>query len=434
MQSPGHFGRTNYLQKLPTNSNSTEDLPILSSPEQFSVLRHRPVRLLWISRVASRVAFQMLGVAIGWQMYALTSNPLDLGLIGLCQFVPAALLSLVAGQAVDRYDRSLVLRLAQIVEAVAALILLVTTVTGLASREWIFAAAFILGSARAFEGTAFQTVLPAIVVQKHLTRAIAALASAQQIATIGGPALGGLLYLVGPTFVYSLCGVLFLSGSACMAFVRAGRIASTREPLTTRSLFAGFGYIRRNPIILGAITLDLLAVLLGGALALLPAFARDVYGIGPGGMGLLRAAPAAGALGISIALARAPLLGGVGRIMFACVAVYGVTTIMFALSSSFYLSMAVLAVLGAADMVSVVIRQTLIQVETPDDMRGRVSAVNLLFTGTSNQLGEFRAGAMATLFGTTASVLIGGCCTLVVVVVGMRLFPALLRVNRLHKD
>jgi len=347
----------------------------------------------------------------------LTSNPLDLGLIGLFQFVPAALLSLVAGQAADRFDRSLLLRAAQIVEAIAALILVIATAGGLASREWIFGAAFILGSARAFEGTAFQTVLPVIVIQKHLTRAIAALASAQQTATIGGPALGGLL--AGPTFVYSLCCGLFLAGSVCMAFVKTGRVASKREPLTTRTLFAGFSYIRRNPIILGAISLDLFAVLLGGALALLPAFARDVYGNGPWGMGLLRAAPAIGALVISLALARAPLRGRVGRIMFACVAVYGVTTIVFALSSS-YLSMAVLAVLGVADMVSVVIRQTLIQVETPDDMRGRVSAVNSLFTGTANQLGEFRAGAMATLFGTTASVLIGGACALLVVVAGVR--------------
>ena len=406
----------------------------MSTSEQFSVLRHRPVLLLWISRVASMVAFQMLGVAVGWQMYALTSNPLDLGLIGLFQFVPAALLSLIAGQAADRVDRSLLLRLAQIVEAIAALILVITTANGLASREWIFGVAFILGSARAFEGTAFQTVLPVIVVQRHLTRAIAALASAQQTATIGGPALGGLLYLAGPTFVYSLCCVLFVTGSVCMAFVKTGRVASKREPLTTRTLFAGFGYIRRNPIILGAISLDLFAVLLGGALALLPAFARDVYGTGPWGMGLLRAAPAIGALVISLALARAPLRGGVGRIMFACVAVYGATTIVFALSSSFYLSMAILVVLGGADMVSVVIRQTLIQVETPDDMRGRVSAVNSLFTGTANQLGEFRAGAMATLFGTTASVLIGGGCALLVVAAGMRLFPALLRVDRLHKD
>jgi MFS family permease len=406
----------------------------LSNPESFSVLRHRPVLLLWISRVASMIAFQMLGVAVGWQMYALTSNPLDLGLIGLFQFVPAALLSLVAGQAADRFDRSLLLRLAQIVEAIAALMLVVTTVSGVASREWIFGAAFILGSARAFEGTAFQTVLPVIVVQKHLTRAIAALASAQQTATIGGPALGGLLYLAGPTFVYSLCCALFITGSACMVFVRTGRVASKREPLTARTLFAGFGYIRSNPIILGAISLDLFAVLLGGAMALLPAFARDVYGTGPWGMGLLRAAPAIGALVISLALARAPLRGGVGRIMFACVAVYGVTTMVFALSSSFYLSMAVLAVLGAADMVSVVIRQTLIQVETPDDMRGRVSAVNSLFTGTANQLGEFRAGAMATLFGTSASVLIGGGCALAVVIAGMRLFPALLKVDTLHKE
>ncbi len=414
---------------------ATEDTPHLNASAPFSVLHHPPVLLLWISRVASMIGFQMLSVAVGWQMYELTSNPLDLGLIGLVQFIPAAMLSLVAGHVADRYDRSMVLRLAQIVEAIAALILVITTATGATSKQWIFAAAFILGSARAFEGTAFQTVLPVIVAQKHLTRAIAALASAQQTATIGGPALGGLLYnLIGPTFLYGLCCALFVTGSMCMTFIKTARIASKREPVTMKTVLAGFAYISRNPIILGAISLDLFAVLLGGALALLPAFARDVYGIGPWGMGLLRAAPAVGALVISVILARAPLRGGVGRIMFASVAAYGLATVILALSSSFYLSMAVLVLLGVADMVSVVIRQTLIQVETPDDMRGRVSAVNSLFTGTANQLGDFRAGTMAHLLGTATSVLIGGFSTLLVVVIGMRLFPALLCVDRLHKD
>jgi MFS family permease len=223
-------------------------------------------------------------------------------------------------------------------------------------------------------------------------------------------------------------------GSLCMVFIDTTRALSRREPLTMSTLFAGFGYIRRNPIIFGAISLDLFAVLLGGAMALLPAFARDVYGTGPWGMGLLRAAPAIGALAISVVLARAPLRGGVGRIMFTCVGVYGAMTIIFALSTSFYLSMAVLAILGVADMVSVVIRQTLIQLETPDDMRGRVSAVNSLFTGTANQLGDFRAGAMASVFGTASAVLIGGISTLVVLLIGLRAFPSLLRVDRLYKD
>jgi MFS family permease len=405
----------------------------LESTEPFSVMRHPAVRLLWMARVASMVAFQMMGVAMGWQMYALTSSPFDLGLIGLFQFIPAALLSLPAGHANDRYDRSRVLRVALIVEATAACIMLAPTAAGHASREGIYAAAFILGSARAFEGTAFQTVLPMIVVQKHLTRAIAALASAQQTATIAGPALGGLLYLAGPSLVYALCGALFVAASFGVSLIMTSHVASKREPLTLQRLFAGFGYIRRNPIIFGAISLDLIAVLLGGAMALLPAFARDIYGIGPWGMGLLRAAVAVGALSASLVLARAPLRGGVGRIMFICVGVYGAATILFALSPSFYLSMAVLVVLGAADMVSVVIRQTLIQVETPDDMRGRVSAVNSLFTGTSNQLGEFRAGTMAALVGTSAAVLIGGGCVLMVAALGTRWFPALLRVDRLYK-
>lgn len=403
-------------------------------PERFSIFAQLAVLLLWVSRVASMIAFQMLGVALGWQTYALTSNPLDLGLIGLFQFVPAALLSLAAGHVADRYDRSVVLRLAQAVEAAAALMLVVTTATGAIDRQWIFAAAFTLGSARAFEGTAFQTVVPVIVAPRHLTRAIAALASAQQIATIGGPALGGFLYLVGPAFVEGLCCALFLSGCTCMLFVKTGHAARLREPPSLKTLFAGFGYIARNPIVFGAISLDLFAVLLGGALGLLPAFARDVYGTGPWGVGLLRAAPAVGALTMTVLLARAPLRGGVGRIMFACVAVYGVMTVTFAVSRSFYLSMAVLAVLGVADMVSVVIRQTLIQVETPDAMRGRVSAVNALFTGTANQLGDFRAGAVAAALGPAAAVLVGGISALAVVLIGLRAFPALLHVDRLSKE
>jgi MFS family permease len=223
----------------------------------FSVLRHPPVLLLWVSRVASMIAFQMQGVAFGWQMYALTDSTLDLGLIGLFQFVPAAMLALVAGQVADRYDRSLVLRLAQMVEAIAALMMLTATAAGIASREWIFAAAFIVGSARAFEGTAFQTVLPVIVPQGHLTRAIAALASAQQIATVGGPALGGLLYVFGATLVYGLCCTLFLTAATCMLFIETPRAATMREPVTLRNLFAGSAYITRNPIIFGAISLDL---------------------------------------------------------------------------------------------------------------------------------------------------------------------------------
>lgn len=408
--------------------------PFAGSREHFSILRHSAVRLLWMSRVASMIAFQMNSVAIGWQMYALTSNPLDLGLIGLFQFVPAAVLALIAGQVVDRCDRSRVLRLAQMVEAAACGMLLATTLGGVISREWMYAAAFIIGSARAFEGTAYQTVVPVIVERRHLTRAIAALASAQQTATIGGPALGGFLYLAGPAFVYALCVALFLGGSLCMLFVKTGGGAPTRGPVTAASLFAGVAYIRRNPVILGAISLDLFAVLLGGALVLLPAFARDVYGTGPWGMGLLRAAPAIGALMVSLVLSRAPLACGVGRILFACIAVYGAATVAFALSSSFYVALVVLAILGVADMVSVVIRQTLIQIETPDAMRGRVSAVNSLFTGTANQLGDFRAGVMAALFGATASVLIGGASAVMVALIGMRLFPGLLRVDRLHKD
>ncbi len=380
------------------------------------------------------IAFQMQGVAFGWQMYALTSSTLDLGLIGLFQFVPAAALSLAAGQVADRYDRSRVLRLAQMVEAIAALMMLAATTAGVASREWIFAAAFIVGSARAFEGTTFQTVLPVIVPRGHLTRAIAALASAQQIATIGGPALGGLLYLFGPTLVYALCGALFLLAGTCMLFIKTPRAVAKREPLTLTTCSRGSATSPAIPSFSAPSRSTCSRCCWAARWRCCRPSPVTSTGPGHGGWDCCAPPRRSARWSISVALARAPLAGGAGRIMFACVIVYGVMTIVFALSSSFYLSMAVLAVLGVADMVSVVIRQTLIQVETPDEMRGRVSAVNSLFTGTANQLGDFRAGVMASVFGTATSVLIGGVSTLVVVAIAMRAFPALLRVDRLSNQ
>lgn len=401
----------------------------MGSALRSSVLGERPVLLLWIARVASAVGFQMLGVAVGWQIYDLTANPLDLGLVGLVQFVPALLFTLVAGHIADRYDRRTVLRGAQLAEGAAAALLATITLTGTVSIPLIFAAVFVLGGARAFEATTLQTILPAIVAPGLLPRAVAAIASAQQTATIAGPALGGFLYILGPGFVYTLGCALFLCASTCVVFIAMARAAPVREPINMAVLFAGFGYIRRNPIVLGAITLDMFAVLLGGATALLPIFARDIFRVGPWGLGLLRAAPAIGALLMSLVLTRLPLRRRVGRLMYGAVAVYGAATVVFGVSTSFTLSMIALAVVGAADMISVVIRQTLVQIETPDPMRGRVSAVNSLFVGASNQLGDFRSGLTASLFGTVPSVLIGGIGTLVVVVLAWKAFPALFRAD-----
>jgi hypothetical protein len=264
-----------------------------------------------------------------------------------------------------------------------------------------------------------------------LPRATAAAASATQVAVIAGPALGGLVYAVNPILVYALCSMLYLVGGLIIGLVRAERTAMSREPLSLSVLFAGFGFMRRNPVVLGTITLDLFAVILGGVFALLPVFARDVFEAGPWGLGLLRASPGVGALAAAVVLTHWPPRRWVGRIMFGAVATYGIAILIFAVSRSFVLSMALLCLLGAADMISVVIRMTIIQLQTPDDMRGRVSAVNSLFVTASNQLGDFRAGLMAAWLGTIPAVMVGGAGALLVVLVGRKVFDALYRVETL---
>lgn len=395
------------------------------------ISRNTPFLKFWFARIFATSAFQMLAVCVGWQIYELTDSALDLGLVGLAQFVPAVLFVLVAGHIADRYHRGNIVRIAQAVAALVAGALAIGTAWGFLTREIIFALVFILGSARAFELPTLHALLPGLVPAPLLPRAVAASASANQTATIAGPALGGLLYAVNPTLAYLTAFALLISASALISLIRIERVKSAHEPMAFSILFAGINFIRRNPLILGAISLDMFAVLLAGATALLPIFARDVFDVGPWGLGLLRAAPAVGALAMALTLARWPLGSAAGRKMFIGVAVYGVATIAFAVSTSFPLAMISLAVLGAADMVSVVVRQTLVPLNTPDEMRGRVNAVSSLFIGTSNQLGDFRAGVMAAMFGAFASVLIGGIGTLLIVALWMRLFPSLLRVDKL---
>jgi MFS family permease len=397
-----------------------------------SILHHRPFVLFWFARVAATVGYQMLIVGVGWQLYELTSDPFDLGLIGLIQFIPAILLVLVIGQAADRYDRRMLLIGCQAIEAVAVTTLLSAVLTGAITRELILGAAFIMGVARAFEVTVMQIIVPALVPLPLVPRAVAGSATANQTATIAGPALGGFLYAAGPAIVYGTCLALFIVAGLLLLLIRIERATPAREPFSIKVFFAGFSYIRTNPVILGVISLDLFAVLLGGVTALLPVFARDVYGAGPWALGLLRAAPAMGALCMALALTRWSFERGAGKIMFAAVAAYGISTIVFALSGSFIVALIALVVLGASDMISVVIRMTLVQLGTPDEVRGRVTAVNGLFIGASNQLGEFRAGAMASWFGAVPAVLIGGVGTLLIVAVWMRLFPDLARVDRLE--
>ena len=398
-----------------------------------SVLRHRPFVLFWFARVAVTVGYQMLIVAVGWQLYALTNDPFDLGLIGLIQFIPAMLLFLVVGQVTDRCDRRLVLIGCQAIEAIAAATLLTALLAGTMTRELILAVAFILGIARAFEVTVMQIMVPNLVPLPLVPRAVAASASANQAATIAGPALGGFLYAAGASVVYCICLALFVGAALLTILIRMERSAPAREPLSLKTFFAGFAYIRDHRVILGVISLDLFAVLLGGVTALLPVFARDVYAAGPWALGLLRAAPGLGALSMALVLTRWSLERKTGKLMFAAVAMFGLSTIVFALSNSFIVALGALVVLGAADMVSVVIRMTLVQLRAPDEVRGRVTAVNGLFIGASNQLGEFRAGAMASWIGAVPAVLVGGIGTLLIAALWMRLFPELARVDRLEE-
>jgi hypothetical protein len=377
----------------------------------ISLMRHPPFARFWCGRVATTIAFQMQAVAIGWQVYDLTGSALDLGLIGLAQFVPGFALALIVGQIADRYDRRLILRLCMAVEALATVALALGSLAGVLSVGLLFAAVFVIGAARA----------------------AAASASSNQTAIILGPALGGLLYAVSPGLVYGLAAACFVAAALLVGLIRLELPPPRREKPSLASLFGGVAFVRRHPTLMGAISLDLFAVLLGGATALLPIYARDILMTGPWGLGLLRSAPAVGALSASLVLARRPLRGGVGRILFAAVAGFGLATCVFAVSTSFALSLAALVALGASDAVSVVTRFSLVQIETPDEMRGRVSAVNSMFIGASNSLGEFESGVTAAWLGAVPAVLLGGIGTIVVALLWRRLFPALFRVQRLER-
>ncbi|HME46321.1 MAG TPA: MFS transporter [Syntrophorhabdales bacterium] len=402
--------------------------------ESTSLLHNKSVALFWLARVSSTIAYQMLAVAVGWQIYALTRSPFYLGLVGLAQFLPMFLLTLLVGHVADRYDRRLILRICQVIEGVGVLALTMCNYAGWVNKETILAIVLVIGAARAFENPTLQALLPNLVTPELLPRAVALATSSGQTAVIMGPALGGFLYAAHPTVAYGTMGALFLGASLFISLIRIEkRPQKKRDPVSLQSLFAGIAFIRSKPAILGAISLDLFAVLLGGATALLPIYAREILVIGPWGLGILRSAPAAGALLMSVYLAHHPLKRRMGRTMFIAVIIFGIGTIVFGLSTSFVLSLIALAVLGAADIISVVIRQSLVQTKTPDAMRGRVSAVNSMFVGTSNQLGEFESGLTAAWFGVVPAVLLGGVGTIVVALAWIYLFPELARTDTLKQ-
>jgi MFS family permease len=376
----------------------------------------------------------MLMVIIGWQMYDITHSAYDLGMVGLAQFIPALALCLVVGQVVDRYDRRWIMIGCLVAQFSVGLVLIAGSLGGWLGKEMILTVSVCLGTAYAFQKTTQAALLPALVPASIFPRALAINTAGSQFATIVGPAIGGFLYVAGAAAVYGVCAALSLISMAMMYLLRYEPAQSDRKQVTLQSLFAGIGFIWNRKEVLGAISLDLFAVFLGGATALLPIFARDILHTGSWGLGLLRSAPAVGALLVSLYLGQYPIRRRVGKIMFGSVAMYGLATLVFALSSSFLLSLVALALTGAFDMVSVVIRQSLVQLETPDHMRGRVSAVNSIFIGASNQLGEFESGITAGWLGAIPSVLLGGASTIFIVLLWMKLFPSLTAREKLTSD
>jgi MFS family permease len=408
---------------------SSSPLPIAGSS---ALLNHKSFLLFLLSRSFSRFSSQIAAVAIGWQVYDLTGSAFDLGMVGLVQFLPTLLLVFVAGHAADRYERKRVVQVCQLAEALTALFLAWGAYAGSLTVTQIFIATAVLGTAGAFESPTIAALLPLIAPEGSLQRATAISSGAAQLATITGPALGGLAYAIAPSVPYGLMTLFWLLGTVLTGAIRPAKSAVVRDAATPADLFAGVRFVRNNPAILGTISLDLFAVLLGGATALLPIYARDILQAGPLGLGILRAAPAVGALLMTVVLARHTIKRRVGMRMFQAVIVFGVATVVFAVSHWMWLSVLALAILGAADTISVVIRFSLVQLSTPDEMRGRVGAVNFLFINASNQLGQFESGVTAALFGAMPAAALGGLGTIAIALLWMKLFPALRDVERLE--
>jgi MFS family permease len=400
-----------------------------STAAQISLLRHKQFALYWWTRVLSTVGYQMVDVAIAWQIYQITDSAFLLGLVGLILFIPVIAGTFIIGHVADHYDRRSVIRICQLSKALGAVILLIADYTGYLSVSLIYFVVFIVGTGRAFEGPTLHTIPPSIMPQEVLSRAIAAGSTAQQVAVIGGPALGGFLLLWGANFVYVICFIMFAIAAVLISLVRIERPAKAKKAITLESVFAGLNYIWSRPIIFGAIALDLAAVLIGGVNALLPIFAKDILDAGSSGFGLLRSSPAVGALLMGLFLSHMQINKHAGRIMIGAVVVYGLATAAFGLSQWLWLSMLMLGITGAADSVSVVVRHSLVQTRTPNEMLGRVMAVNSTFTGTTSNLGRFESGAVAALIGAGPAALVGGLGAAAIAVIWIRLFPDFWRVQ-----
>ncbi len=400
-------------------------------PARYAAFRHTSYARFFAARFLTTFSTQIVSVAVGWQIYDLTRDPFDLGLVGLIQFAPSLLLVLVTGAAADRFGRRLIMGISSALEAMCAAAILFFTIRGLTSPAPVFAVLAVFGVARAFFAPASGALVANLVPERDFANAIAWNSSAWQTATIVGPVAGGLLYGLSAEAAYSVAAVLMAASSVLIFSIPKPAQKIAHEGVSAATLFAGFRYIWHEKVVLGAISLDLFAVLLGGAVALMLVYARDILELGPWGLGLLRSAPGIGALAMAMVLTGTPIRDHAGRIMFAGVALFGMFTIAFGLSVLPWLSILALAGLGAADMVSVYIRETLIQLWTPDRLRGRVNAVNMVFIGASNELGEFRAGSMAALIGAVPAVVFGGVGAVAIAGLWAFLFPALRKARHL---
>lgn len=401
-----------------------------ASSTRWAAFQNRAFLKYWLTRVAAGFAVQIQTVAVGWQVYDITRNPLDLGFVGLSQFLPSLLLVLVTGSVADRYRRRTIMAVCLVFEALCALALLAFTVSDLPAVWMIFLILAGFGTARAFFNPAQQSLLPNLVPPEILGNAIALSSAGWQLSTICGPVVGGILYDIKPELAYGTAAALLLVAAALILLVPRPGKRTTPQQASWEAIVAGFNYIWQNKVVLGAISLDLFAVLLGGATALLPVYAQDILQVDAAGLGLLRAAPAMGAILVSFYLATRTIRDHVGIIMFIFVGVFGLFTIVFGLSTTLWLSVVALMAMGGADMISVYVRETLIQLWTPDEVRGRVNAVNMTFVGASNELGEFRAGVSAWLLGgAVPAVVVGGIGTLLVAGLWYRWFPELRRIR-----
>lgn len=399
--------------------------------DRLIVLRHPDLRRYLTARFIASIATQVQTVAVGWQVFRVTGDPFDLGLVALSQFLPFVLLILPAGHVADRYDRRRIQLVTYVLLAACASALLGLALAGITDTGPVFAVMVLFGIARAFNHPVGQALLPNLAPIALFPRAVAVNSSLGQVATIAGPAIGGALVLFGEHVAYALSLVLLVTAVVLVAGLRGGgRTGASTEPVSWAALLSGVNFVRSRPIVLGSISLDLFAVLFGGAEALLPIYAGEILDVGPVGLGIMRAAPAVGAGVLAAIVAVRPIRRSVGRWMFGGVIVFGVATMAFGVSTSFPLSLAALVVMGAGDMVSVYIRHLLVQLETPDAIRGRVSAVNSVFIGASNELGEFESGVTASWWGIVPAVVVGGAATLVVAGTWMRIFGVLRRLDR----